>query len=385
MAVSRMTLADQYSGKDIRLQTGKEYGYALKLANATIRDNAASIQDETVVAVWLLGLYEMISIILTHGRTSEGSLTEEEEWQSHISHVKGAMNLLRLRGLVQFTHPRSEKIFRIFKAAIQMRLFILNSVTSKDFDDLEIDVYNEDQEFVPSKTANKATAYFHSVARLLEKIKQFLIRRSDKPELVDRVKADGYTLLQYGEALDVSMEGWSKDEPGWDIMSVRAETAGTMWALYPSHAVYYFYSFWIYLYWLRFLSARVKLYEALIELRKVVSQESLSNDARRGSATQNLHLSKYRTIIQMTAAELIGLTAYALGDVTPTGAFNSSASGRSPHGGFREINVVATMQLVIPLKMLQRSQYPTPTQKGAVDLAITHIGDGFRRQPLLLT
>lgn len=265
-----------------------------------------------------------------------------------------------------------------------MRLFILNSVTSKDFDDLEIDVYNEEQEFVPSKTANKATAYFHRVARLLEKIKQFLIRISDRPELVERARADGYTLLQYGEALDVSMEGWSKDEPGWDIMPVRAETAGTMWALYPSHAVYYFYSFWIYLYWLRFLSARVKLYEALIELRKVTSPEGPSSDARRGSATQNLHLSKYRTIIQMTTAELIGLTAYALGDVTPTGAFNSSASGRSPLGGFQEINVVATMQLVIPLKMLQRSRYPTATQKGAIDLAITHIGDGFRRQPLFL-
>jgi hypothetical protein len=59
MAVSRMTLADQYSGKDVRLLTGKDYGYALKLANATIRDTAASIQDETVVAVWLLGLYEV--------------------------------------------------------------------------------------------------------------------------------------------------------------------------------------------------------------------------------------------------------------------------------------------------------------------------------------
>lgn len=266
-----------------------------------------------------------------------------------------------------------------------MRLFILNSVTSKDFDDLEIDVYKEDQEFVPSKTANKATSYFHRVARLLEKIKQFLIRSADKPELVEKIKADGNTLLQYGEGLDASMEGWSKDEPGWDIMPVRAEKAGTMWALYPSHAVYYFYSFWIYLYWLRFLSARVKLYEALIELRKVTSLEVASKgDQRRESSTQNLHLSKYRTIIQMTAAELIGLTAYALGDVTPTGAFNSSASGRSPRGGFQEINVVATMQLVIPLKLLQRSQYPTATQKGAIDLAITHIGDGFRRQPLYL-
>jgi hypothetical protein len=61
MAVSRMTLADRYSGKDVRLQTGKEYGQALRLTNATIRDTKASIQDETVLAVWLLGLYEVRS------------------------------------------------------------------------------------------------------------------------------------------------------------------------------------------------------------------------------------------------------------------------------------------------------------------------------------
>jgi hypothetical protein len=54
-----MTLADRYSGKDVRLQTGQEYGYALTLTNATIQNTAASIQDETVMAVWLLGLYEV--------------------------------------------------------------------------------------------------------------------------------------------------------------------------------------------------------------------------------------------------------------------------------------------------------------------------------------
>ncbi len=59
MAVSRLTLADRYSGNDIRLQTGREYGQALSLTNATIRNSAASVQDETVLAVWLLGLYEV--------------------------------------------------------------------------------------------------------------------------------------------------------------------------------------------------------------------------------------------------------------------------------------------------------------------------------------
>ncbi|OCT51831.1 hypothetical protein CLCR_08340 [Cladophialophora carrionii] len=379
MAVSRMTLADRYSGKDVRLQTGREYGQALRLTNATIRDTKASIQDETVLAVWLLGLYEMISVVLTHGRTNADSPTLEEEWQAHLLHVRGAMNLLRLRGMSQFTTARGEKIFRILKAAIQMRLFILTSVFSKDFDNLEIDMYQDEHEFVPSPTANRASAYFHRVARLLEKVKQFLAQIPLQPE---KTRAMAEVFLKSGETLDEDMAGWSKDEPGWDMMRVRAPTAGTMWALYPSHALYHFYSFWVFLYWLRFLAARYKLYEGLIELLKLDVAQS-SAKPRTAPSRVDIRMSKYRTIIQMTASELIGLTAYALGDVTPTGDFNSSISGQHPRQGFQEINVVAAMQLVLPLKMLQRSEYLTATQKGAVDLAISHIGDGFRRQPLM--
>lgn len=262
-----------------------------------------------------------------------------------------------------------------------MRLFILNTVVSRDFDDLEIDVYQDEHEFVPSQTANRATAYFHRVARLLEKIKHFICQ--PPTDRLANAKAAANVFLQYGETLDEGMAGWSKDEPGWDMMQVRAETAGTMWALYPSHALYFFYSFWVFLYWLRFLSARVKLFEALVELLKL-DLGDLPEDRRKPSVPFDLKMSKYRNIIQVTASEIIGLTAYALGDVTPTGDFNSSISARNPRQGFQEINVVAAMQLVLPLKMLQRSNHLTATQKGAVDLAISHIGDGFRRQPLAL-
>ena len=60
----------------------------------------------------------MISVVLTHGRTNTDSPSLEEEWRAHLLHVRGAMNLLRQRGMSQFTTPRGEKIFRIFKAAI---------------------------------------------------------------------------------------------------------------------------------------------------------------------------------------------------------------------------------------------------------------------------
>lgn len=260
-----------------------------------------------------------------------------------------------------------------------MRLFILTSVFSKDFDDLEIDIYKDEHEFVPSQTANKASTYFHRAARLLERLKQFLA--NSVPLKWDTAVCEPF--LEYGEAMDADMEGWSKDEPGWDMMRVYAPTSGTMWALYPSHAIYYFYSFWVFLYWLRFLAARFKLYEGLMELLKLKAAEP-ADETVPSSTTPEPRMAKYTEIIRATASELIGLTAYALGDVTPTGVFNSSVSGLHPRMGFQEINVVAAMQLVLPLKMLQRSEYLTGIQKGAVDLAISHIGDGFRRQPLSL-
>jgi len=385
MAVSRMTLADRYSGKDVRLQTGQEYGRALSFTNATIRDSSTNIQDETVVSVWLLGLYELISSVLTHARTASQARNLEEEYQSHLSHIRGAMNLLTLRGKSQFTTARGEKVYRILKAAIQMRLFVLNSVTSKDFNNLEIDIYRDEHEFVPSETANRATSYFYKVSHLFEQIKHFLTRKFERGEAAKRHAA---YLIHCGESIDAEMTGWSKVEPGWDMMKIPADTAGTTWALYPCHAVYYFYSFWVYLYWLRYLIARVKLYEALIELVKAdVAGMSLSTSGGRPSpTTTDSQISHYRAIVQRMTAEIVGLTAYALGDVTPTGHFQSAAVfTHHARRGLQEINVIAAMQLVIPLKTLQRSEHPTPTQKGAIDLAISHIGDGLRRQPLVFS
>ena len=46
------------------------------------------------------------------------------------------------------------------------------------------------------------------------------------------------------------------------------------------------------------------------------------------------------------------------------------------------MNVIAAMQLVLPLKTLLRLPYTTQVQKGAIDLSIVQIGDGFRRTPL---
>jgi hypothetical protein len=382
-AVSRMTLADHYSGKDIRLQTGREYGDALARASKSIRDPSKAISDETIMAVWLLGTYEAIHAVLTHRRMGF-ERTLEEEWQSHISHIRGAMHLLKLRGASQLGTARGEKIYRIFKAAIQMRLFALNSVTSREFGDMEVDIWKEEHEFVPSKTANTATAFFHRVARLIERAKAFIYSERP-PENNVFVSKQTKQLIRYGEAQDEQMKDWSKHEDYWDLMPVQGPVSGTTWALYPSLAQSWFFSPWVYLYWIRFLLARVKLYEALIELVNTDPANLGPKVSEADKLAAEYQVASYRTRLQAAASELIGLTAYAIGDVSNRGTFNSAASGKHPGRTFQEINVVAALQLILPLKACLRSPYTTADQKGAIDLAITHVGDGFRRQPLNLS
>lgn len=266
-----------------------------------------------------------------------------------------------------------------------MRLFMLNSVTSADFEYLEIDIYKDEHEFVPSETASKASNFFMKAAQHLERAKYALHKFEMQPESRD-LATEVDELLYEGECYDASMLRWSKTDPGWDIMTVRGSLDGTMWALYPFHARYFFYNFWIFLYWIRFLIARIKLYETLIELVRVKKRNALNQ--RQQMPSQKLSqfdrkIDTFTKIIQKTGDELIGLTAYALGDVTSTGAIASAPSGINPGGGWNEVNVVAAMQLVIPLKVLQRSEHASVEQKGAIDIAITHIADGFRRQPIV--
>jgi hypothetical protein len=255
---------------------------------------------------------------------------------------------------------------------------MLNSVTSRDFENLERDVYQDEHEFLPSRTAITATEYFHGTARLLERIK-YALRECEAQPLSDKTNERLQKLVREAEQLDAGMKGWGKNEPGWDMMKVKESSSGTIWSASPSHAIYFFHNFWVYLYWLRCLIARVKLYEGLMVVIGRQSQHrDLLSDRRKSTDESDFKISSYRTIVQLTAGQIIGLTAYALGDVTNNGMFRSPTTAKDL-GSSREINVVATMQLVIPLKVLQRSNIPTAVQKVAIDSALSHIGDGFRR------
>lgn len=72
-AVSRMTLADQYSGRDIRLETYADYANALLCVKDTISVETEAVKDEAITAVWLLSLYEVWSSLIGQQSTIANS------------------------------------------------------------------------------------------------------------------------------------------------------------------------------------------------------------------------------------------------------------------------------------------------------------------------
>lgn len=261
-----------------------------------------------------------------------------------------------------------------------MRLFVLNSANASDFNALEIDAFRDEHEFVPSETANKATSFFLRVARHLDRVKRVLQRSemSSEPGLLTEALD---CLDTEAMDLDVSMTGWSTVEPGWDMMTVSGSLDGTVWSHCPSHAQYYFYSFWVFLYWLRYLIARIKLHDTLIALVDVKRQ---CHPTRGQSPSLQLgqldgRKSKHTDIIRETTDQLIGLTAYALGDISNQGVIRAGIKDGGAKSGWHDINACAAMQLVLPFKVLQQSVYITLGQQDALGLAISQIADGLRR------
>jgi hypothetical protein len=60
-------LAGKVDSLSLRQSAGADYGRALQLTNAALRDPATAVQDETLAAICLLGLYEVCAPTLSAG------------------------------------------------------------------------------------------------------------------------------------------------------------------------------------------------------------------------------------------------------------------------------------------------------------------------------
>ena len=135
------------------------YVDALGLLNEALRDPKRSRTDESLIAVAMLGYYENLTC---DGR---GSI------QSWKAHVKGATQLLRLRGHAQFKSPIGRTLFRETRNQIMINC-IWDDESPPDFlgeYQSELQKYTEDSHF--AKPVDQLTSVCFDFAVLRAKIR----------------------------------------------------------------------------------------------------------------------------------------------------------------------------------------------------------------------
>ncbi|KUJ12642.1 uncharacterized protein LY89DRAFT_738414 [Mollisia scopiformis] len=79
------------------------YGHALNLTNAALRDPVERVKDSTLIAVWLLGIHE---ILISSAKKEPAPVPE-----AYIAHCQGLVSLLAIRGPAQFSSRRGRNVF----------------------------------------------------------------------------------------------------------------------------------------------------------------------------------------------------------------------------------------------------------------------------------
>lgn len=96
---------------------GRKYAGVLRAINASIQDSTKATTDQTLIAVILLGLFEVLPYseyfllfpLLTAAQTV--TCSDPESMRSWANHVKGATAIARLRGTDQLRTVTGRKIF----------------------------------------------------------------------------------------------------------------------------------------------------------------------------------------------------------------------------------------------------------------------------------
>ncbi|KAK0636916.1 hypothetical protein B0T17DRAFT_613581 [Bombardia bombarda] len=100
-AVGLMGLASMTHSTDLMEAARKSYGTALRLTNHALANPVEAIKDSTMLAVLILGLFEMIT----------GNTPRTKTVQAFQDHVNGAAALAKLRGAAQFGTDAGRRMF----------------------------------------------------------------------------------------------------------------------------------------------------------------------------------------------------------------------------------------------------------------------------------
>lgn len=379
-SVATVNFANRSRTVDMHGMVELEYARAVSRVTAALADPQEYLKDETLVAVWLLGVRELLAAVdATYTRAA------------YQTHVDGTLMLLRLRGDEQFSRPEGRHLYATFLSAMvrapdsntrflsadlfqHWKPLFASEEPSQEYLKLEAQIPRAVE--VPTASL-KLRSFFHGVSKLRARVKNFLL--CDDPS-IDRSQAVG-SYLKAAARLEAKIDGWC-DIPSWLPRNIAANTSQryvqrTPWAGGSLFTIHWFATWDAFFHWNRYRIAKICLHAALLDALSALSDQ----ESREGAFNVDNLIISHTAAIQETIKEFLGTLAWALGDVDyegrlrplPTAITNDGAS--PDHRG---IDITSTMQVQAPLAYLVTLQYLAPGQREAMFLALQRIRAEFR-------
>ncbi|KAK1622862.1 hypothetical protein BDP81DRAFT_140373 [Colletotrichum phormii] len=216
-------------------------GHALAAVQEAIRSPKTYTSDSTIVAVWLLGNYEL----MIGGLERRSFITEKERGSSpevpwHI-HGQGLLSLMRARGDRQLYTRHGRQIFWVMHNMIQVQLTIANTPCPPDFErwlDI-IEATLQPNEGLLLQTGR----YLSAACSLLSTLIPITISGD-----ASRARAAYPALIAESDRADLAMAEWMRVAPEFQI------EPGPVWG--------YFWNSW--------RSARIKVHHMIILISNLV-------------------------------------------------------------------------------------------------------------------
>ncbi|KAK5216886.1 hypothetical protein LTR72_010256 [Exophiala xenobiotica] len=365
-AVGIINLANRSPTVDMRNAVDLEYAKAVSGVNTALADPEQRLKDETLVAVWLLGIRELLANVTGSGQVNPGGSSARQ------AHIDGTLMLLQLRGDHQFSTPEGCHLYQLILSSMHWKPLFAGEEPSQEYLILESQISKAVQDL--PKASIRLRNFFHGVSKLRARIKNFLSIGLDRTVDEENLVA---SYLKAAEKLQGKVADWC-DIPEWFPRRVIAESSHatrhrTPWTSGTLFRLHCFGSWEGFFHWNRYFAAKICLHAALLD---ALSAKAREQERVTRSDLETLHT----TALQETVQDFIGTLSYAFGDVDENGHCRSVPSPAVSEGNHQEsrgINVPATMQVQPPLAFLTTLRYLGPGQREAMFLALQRVRAEF--------
>ncbi|KIX93276.1 uncharacterized protein Z520_10919 [Fonsecaea multimorphosa CBS 102226] len=367
-SVAAINLANRSPTVDMQPLIESEYARAVSRVTAALADPELCLRDETLVAVWLLGIRELLaSVNGPHGGSA------------HQTHVDGTLMLLRLRGEEQFTRPEGRHLYHTLLSAMHWKPLFASEEPSPEYLVLESQIPKATSAVPPASM--KLRNFFHGVSKLRARIRNFLLMPQNAS--VDKIQTVN-SYLRAAARLEDKVRGWC-DILDWLPRNILVDTPHrylprTPWTSGTLFRLHSFESWDAFFHWNRYFVSKICLHAALLDAIASLGRTPPRYD--NGSSTEDTGelVTLHTAEIHRTVKDFLGTLSYAFGDVDKNGQVRNTVTAVVGDGVSTEqrgIDIPSTLQVQAPLSYLITLKYLGPGQREAMFLALQRIRAEF--------